>query len=185
MSMPAWRGCADPGTRSISKGWKWLVSQPRFDFRPGLPTDNPSIVSPTPAASTPIESLVSSTATLQSTATQSQAPPPTITATNTPRPTSTSTPEPSPTTSPAVVFAVLGDYGSGDQNEADVAELVLSWQPDFIITLGDNNYPSGAADTHRWGRGTVFSQLHLPLSRETMEQAQTKTGSFLPWGTMI
>ena len=54
---------------------------------------------------------------------------------------------PSPTSSPtvdiaaeAVRFAVIGDYGSGDQNEADVADLVKSWDPDLIITTGDNNY---------------------------------------------
>ena len=55
-----------------------------------------------------------------------------------------------------MVFAALGDYGSGDQNEAEVAELVLSWQPDFIITLGDNNYPSGAADTMDAAVGQFF-----------------------------
>jgi hypothetical protein len=60
-------------------------------------------------------------------------------------PTLTVTPEPSATIPPAVVFAAIGDYGSGNQSEADVAKMVLSWQPEFIITLGDNNYPSGAA----------------------------------------
>ena len=28
-----------------------------------------------------------------------------------------------------------------------MANLVKSWQPDFIITVGDNNYPVGAAET--------------------------------------
>ncbi|MDQ3323685.1 MAG: metallophosphoesterase, partial [Acidobacteriota bacterium] len=32
-------------------------------------------------------------------------------------------------------------------NEAPVAQLVKSWQPDFIITLGGNNYPNGEAST--------------------------------------
>lgn len=44
-------------------------------------------------------------------------------------------------------FAIIGDYGSGSADEAAVAGLVKSWNPDFIITTGDNNYPSGAADT--------------------------------------
>jgi hypothetical protein len=44
-----------------------------------------------------------------------------------------------------VVFAAIGDYGSGNQDEGDVAKLIDSWQPDFIITMGDNNYPSGSA----------------------------------------
>ncbi|RME63773.1 MAG: alkaline phosphatase, partial [Caldilineae bacterium] len=46
-----------------------------------------------------------------------------------------------------VRFAVIGDYGSGSQGEADVAALVKSWNPDFVLTLGDNNYPDGAAST--------------------------------------
>jgi hypothetical protein len=45
-----------------------------------------------------------------------------------------------------VVFAVIGDYGSGDQKEGDVAALVESWKPEFILTVGDNNYPLGAWD---------------------------------------
>ena len=43
------------------------------------------------------------------------------------------------------VFAVIGDYGKGSAEEADVAALVKSWNPEFIVTLGDNNYPVGSA----------------------------------------
>lgn len=39
-----------------------------------------------------------------------------------------------------VRFAVIGDYGSADPGEGEVAELVKSWDPGFIITVGDNNY---------------------------------------------
>ncbi len=44
-------------------------------------------------------------------------------------------------------FAVIGDYGTGDQNEEKVADLVKSFEPDFIITTGDNNYPEGREKT--------------------------------------
>ncbi|MFN8443817.1 MAG: metallophosphoesterase [Caldilineaceae bacterium] len=44
-------------------------------------------------------------------------------------------------------FAVIGDYGTGTQPETDVANLVKRWTPDFIVTLGDNNYPSGEQAT--------------------------------------
>ena len=37
-------------------------------------------------------------------------------------------------------FSVIGDFGLGKQAELDVAELVKSWSPDFIVTAGDNNY---------------------------------------------
>src|SRR5262245_17274080 len=47
----------------------------------------------------------------------------------------------------ATRFAVIGDYGSAGPVEADVAALVKSWNPDFIVTVGDNNYTSGSAAT--------------------------------------
>lgn len=44
-------------------------------------------------------------------------------------------------------FAVIGDFGDAGPAEQDVANRVKSWNPDFIITTGDNNYPDGAAST--------------------------------------
>ena len=44
-------------------------------------------------------------------------------------------------------FVVLGDYGTGEKESAEVSVLVASLEPDFIVTVGDNNYPSGSADT--------------------------------------
>jgi len=46
-----------------------------------------------------------------------------------------------------VRFGHIGDYGSASSNENQVANLVKSWNPDFIVTDGDNNYPDGAAST--------------------------------------
>ncbi len=37
-------------------------------------------------------------------------------------------------------FAIIGDYGDGGPGEAEVASLIRGWQPDFIITTGDNRY---------------------------------------------
>ena len=42
---------------------------------------------------------------------------------------------------------MIGDYGEAGQPEADVAALVDSWEVDFIVTVGDNNYPDGEAST--------------------------------------
>ena len=50
-------------------------------------------------------------------------------------------------TAPEVQFAVVGDFGVDSQSEQDVAQLVQGWNPDFVITTGDNNYPDGAADS--------------------------------------
>lgn len=44
-------------------------------------------------------------------------------------------------------FAVIGDYGNAGPDELAVADLVKSWDPDFIITLGDNNYDVGSQAT--------------------------------------
>lgn len=59
----------------------------------------------------------------------------------------TTSPSPVPTQSTTIHFAIIGDFGSGDDHEKAVADLVKSWKPDFIITVGDNNYPNGAAET--------------------------------------
>lgn len=44
-------------------------------------------------------------------------------------------------------FAALGDYGYTGKPEQDVAKLIESWNPEFIITLGDNNYDLGEGRT--------------------------------------
>src|SRR5690349_9895503 len=41
------------------------------------------------------------------------------------------------------IFAVIGDYGMDNTPEADVATLVKSWNPNFIVTTGDNNQRGG------------------------------------------
>lgn len=42
-----------------------------------------------------------------------------------------------------ITFAVIGDYGLAGQPAADVAALVKSWNPAFIVTTGDNNQKGG------------------------------------------
>ena len=41
------------------------------------------------------------------------------------------------------VFAIIGDYGDDTIYEKQVSELVHSWNPQFIVTTGDNNYHDG------------------------------------------
>lgn len=68
-------------------------------------------------------------------------------------------------TAPAELrIAVIGDYGSGDSNAGDVARLVSSWKPDFILTLGDNNYPSGTAETIDQNIGAFYHQYIAPYT---------------------
>jgi len=52
-------------------------------------------------------------------------------------------------TAESVVFAVIGDYGDGSKYAGRVSRLVNSWNPDFVATVGDNNYlkrPGDAVD---------------------------------------
>lgn len=44
-------------------------------------------------------------------------------------------------------FAAIGDYGFAGTPERQVAERIKAWNPDFIITLGDNNYDLGDSTT--------------------------------------
>ncbi len=60
------------------------------------------------------------------------------------------------------VFAVIGDYGSINGYEALVASLVKRWSPAFIATVGDNNYPSGAAATIDAAVGQYFASYIYP-----------------------
>lgn len=80
--------------------------------------------------------------------------------TDTPLP-ATQTATPTITSSP-VRFAVIGDYGSGDEDEAAVADLVKSWNPDFIITTGDNNYDDGAEATIDENIGQFYHEFIFP-----------------------
>jgi hypothetical protein len=82
-------------------------------------------------------------------------------------PTPTPTPTNIATLTPslgAIRFGVTGDYGDGSQAEADVANLVKSWNPDFIITTGDNNYPEGEASTIDPHIGQFYHEFIYPYT---------------------
>lgn len=68
----------------------------------------------------------------------------------------------SPQEPASIVFAAIGDYGSNDSNELDVSNLVKSWNPEFIITLGDNNYADGEASTIDASIGKYYREFIYP-----------------------
>jgi hypothetical protein len=82
----------------------------------------------------------------------------------------TPTPTAEPTTTPTAVatpgsearFAVIGDYGLDGRPEEAVAELIARWAPDLILTVGDNNYPSGKAETIDDNIGQYYHQFIYP-----------------------
>jgi hypothetical protein len=64
----------------------------------------------------------------------------------------------------AVRIAVIGDYGDGSQAAADVAALVKHWNPDFVVTTGDNNYPAGSAGTIDQNVGRFYHEFISPYA---------------------
>ena len=65
----------------------------------------------------------------------------------------------------AATYAVIGDYGA-DAHSADnaarelaVANMVKSWSPDFILTVGDNNYDNGEAATIDRNVGKYYQEF--------------------------
>ena len=63
-----------------------------------------------------------------------------------------------------VTFAIIGDYGNGGPSELSVANLVNQWDAQFIITLGDNNYPDGEESTIDAHVGAFYSDWIHPYT---------------------
>ena len=60
-------------------------------------------------------------------------------------------------------FAAIGDYGTDRKGRAQqVAALIKSWDPDYIITLGDNNYRRTKTDNIDWNVGKLFQEYIYP-----------------------
>ncbi|MBS1516851.1 MAG: metallophosphoesterase [Bacteroidetes bacterium] len=65
---------------------------------------------------------------------------------------------------PLYKFASIGDYGKDGANEQAVSDLVRSWSPDFVITLGDNNYENGASSTIDLNIGKYYHEFIYPYT---------------------
>ncbi len=121
--------------------------------------------SPTPSSPSAIPNATDTAGPFQVTATFTVPPATSVPATLTSMPTATLTPAPSETPAPLQVrFGVIGDFGSGDKPESDVAALVHNWNPDIIITVGDNNYPSGSKATIDANIGQYYRDFIQPYS---------------------
>jgi hypothetical protein len=79
-----------------------------------------------------------------------------------PAPTATARIDPTATPPPSIRFAVIGDFGSAGPNLEAVATMIKSWDVDFIITTGDNNYPDGEAATIDANIGQYFQEYIYP-----------------------
>ena len=63
-----------------------------------------------------------------------------------------------PPGAPEFRFAVIGDFGDDDDDTRAVADMIKGWNPDIIVTTGDNDYSDGAY------RGT-FEGLELAVGQ--------------------
>lgn len=98
----------------------------------------------------------------------------------TPTVTRTPTKTPTPTATPSSVhFAVIGDYGADNTNEAAVATLVKSKNPNFIITTGDNNYFYGETATIDQNIGKYYHEYIYPYTG-TYGAGSQGTNRFFP-----
>lgn len=70
----------------------------------------------------------------------------------------------------AIRFAVIGDFGQTFPNQIfpldHVAAMMRSWNPDFIVSVGDNNYQLGLAETADVNIGKNFSGFIYPKTTE-------------------
>src|SRR5437016_5481602 len=77
-------------------------------------------------------------------------------------------------------FAVIGDFGYAGNPEQQVANLVHSWSPDFVITVGDNNYNSGQASTIDANIGQYYHDFIYPYLGSYGAGSPTGANRFFP-----
>ena len=77
-------------------------------------------------------------------------------------------------------FAIIGDFGDVNAQAADVAELVHAKDPDFIITVGDNNYPRGEEGTIDGNVGRYYHDYIHPYGGKFGKGSPTGKNRFFP-----
>ncbi|WP_303309600.1 metallophosphoesterase [Hymenobacter sp. BT730] len=77
-------------------------------------------------------------------------------------------------------FAAIGDFGRVGQPEQDVATLVLGWNPEFIISLGDNNYEYGQASTMDQNVGQYYHSYIYPYTGAYGATSDPQQNRFFP-----
>ena len=82
-----------------------------------------------------------------------------------------------------VTFGVIGDYGTDTPPEADVAAMIKGWDPQFIVTVGDNNYKNvGVGEARGWedAVGQYYGQYILGRSDGLYPKQTSPTQRFFP-----
>jgi tartrate-resistant acid phosphatase type 5 len=80
----------------------------------------------------------------------------------------------------AVRFGAVGDYDD-DSNTQAVADLIDSWNPDFVITVGDNNYSGGSVSAWDNQVGQFYGQfIHYPAGSTSAYAPGPPINQFFP-----
>jgi tartrate-resistant acid phosphatase type 5 len=144
-----------------------------------IPTSqaDPPVSSTAQQQTSPTSSAAASTAAASATPTALPTESPTPSATVPTREAATQTPTATPTAAttliPPIRFAVIGDYGLAGQPARDVADLIAGWGVDFILTVGDNNYPLGEAETIDENIGQYYHSYIYPYQGSFGDGADT------------
>ncbi|RIK83099.1 MAG: hypothetical protein DCC68_04620 [Planctomycetota bacterium] len=79
-------------------------------------------------------------------------------------------------------FAVIGDYGSDTPEATRVAEMVRGWNPDFVITVGDNTYGDPNINVAEWERriGQNYGEFILGRTDNRYPSQTSPTQRFFP-----
>lgn len=82
----------------------------------------------------------------------------------------------------SIKFACVGDYGQ-EVAVQSVANLVAGWDPDFVITVGDNNYTANNTTVTAWDNevGRYYGQfIHYPAGSTSAYAPGPATNKFFP-----
>ncbi|MGA8262927.1 MAG: metallophosphoesterase, partial [Ignavibacteriaceae bacterium] len=74
------------------------------------------------------------------------------------------------------VFAVVGDMGSNNSNEQDVVDLIDSWNPSYVWTVGDNVY----TDSYPKDVGKYYHQYMYPHDPTYGKSTDPTSNKFWP-----
>jgi tartrate-resistant acid phosphatase type 5 len=78
-----------------------------------------------------------------------------------------------------VTFAVVGDQGTDDQHELDVATMIDSWHPSFVMTVGDNIYDDDVTN-YNDAVGKYYHQYMYPHDSKYGSGDTTTENHFWP-----
>jgi len=77
-------------------------------------------------------------------------------------------------------FAMIGDYGWEGPNAKAVSDLVKSWDPNFIVTQGDDNYEDKLNNSIDDNVGQYYHKFIYPYNGNYGQVSYNQTNRFFP-----